>query len=381
MLDCARKYFSPAWIKALILEIRQVGMNTLYLHFSEDMGLRLESKQYPWLAGGDHTLCVYGSANGCAEDDEKFITQDEMADLVHFAQTNGIEVIPSFDSPGHMNYAVKKYNLHFGTDIGNYFHKNGLVSIVHGSSIPKERAQTDYSRGIDITNPEAVQFAMNLYREYGTFFRSLGCTKFDMGGDELLGFGETIDNSLSKWHNLDHWDTYAKRVTGCENAVAYDAFLLYMNGVCAMLKELGYTEIRMWNDDVYRSFDTGWQRAVTLDKSIAIQYWSPKANGGQNPPSVYLNEGHKLYNFTSYYTYYVLGFGVKNGVTPQQIESEWNAYVFDHLHPEHNPTAPDSRIKGAGFCLWTDTPAAETPEEILEHLKPYLAACGKALNS
>lgn len=380
MLDCARKYFSPDWIKTLIGEIRAAGLNTLYIHFSEDMGLRLESKQYPWLAGGDHSLCVYGSANGRAEDDGKFITQDEMADIVRFAHAQGVRIVPSFDSPGHMNYAVKRYNRHFGTDIGNYFHKNGQVSIVHGSSIPRERAQTDYSRGIDITNPEAVAFAMNLYREYGTFFRELGCTVFDMGGDELLGFGDTIDSSRPKWRNLDHWDEHARRLTGDARAVAYDAFLLYMNDICAMLRAMGYEEVRMWNDDVYRSFDTDWQRVVLPDPAIAIQYWTPKANDGKNPPSVYLDAGHKLYNFTSFYTYYVLGFGVKNDVTPARIEQEWNAYVFDPLHPENNPAAPDDRIRGGGFCLWTDTPAAETPEEILTHLRPYIAACGRALN-
>ena len=99
MLDCARKYYTPAWIKRLILEIKSAGFNTISIHFGEDMGNRLESKTYPWLAGGDHSLCVYGAANGQAENDKKFISQDEMADIVRFAQSNDIEVIPSFDSP------------------------------------------------------------------------------------------------------------------------------------------------------------------------------------------------------------------------------------------------------------------------------------------
>ena len=174
MLDCARKYYTPAWIKKLICEIKEAGFNGISIHFSEDMGLRLESKQYPWLAGGDHTLCVYGAANGLAESDSKFITQDEMADIVRFAHAKGIEVIPSFDSPGHMNYAVKKYNAHFKTDIGNYFHKNGKISIVQGSSKLNEIAQTSHSRGIDIANPEAVEFAKSLYLEYGRFSANLG---------------------------------------------------------------------------------------------------------------------------------------------------------------------------------------------------------------
>ena len=138
MLDCGRKYYTPAWIKRLILALKEAGYNAISIHFSEDMGMRLESKVYPWLAGGDHTLCVYDAANGIAEEDGKYITQDEMADIVRFAQANGLDVIPSLDSPGHMNYVVKKYNEHFKTDIGNYFHKDGKVSIVQGSSFHKE---------------------------------------------------------------------------------------------------------------------------------------------------------------------------------------------------------------------------------------------------
>ena len=380
MLDCGRKYFTSDWIKRLILEIKSAGFNAISLHFSEDMGLRLESKTYPWLAGGDHSLCVYGAANGLAEDDEKFITQEEMADIVRFANSEDIEVIPSFDSPGHMNYAVKKYNAHFGRDIGNYFHKNGKISIVQGSSIHKESAQLSHSRGIDISNEEAVEFARNLYTEYGKFFRSLGCRKFDIGGDELLGFGETIDSTLSKWQNLDHWKAHAVKLTGNDNAVAYDAFILYMNDIAALMRSLGYEKILMWNDDVYRDFDTGWQGAAELDRGIDIQYWSVKANGGKNNVHTYLDRGHKVYNFISQYTYYVLGFGARCGKTPEILERDWSAYYFDPEHPENDPPAPDPRILGGGYCLWCDTPAAETEDEIMEHIKPYIAACGKKLN-
>ena len=381
MLDCARKYYTPAWIKRLILEIKDAGFNAISIHFSEDMGLRLESKKYPWLAGGDHSLCVYGAANGMPENDGKFISQDEMADIVRFAQANGIEVISSFDSPGHMNYAVKKYNSVNGADISNYFHKNGKKVIVQGSSIKKEPAQYTFSRGIDITNPEAVKFARDLYEEYGRFFYSLGCRKFDIGGDELLGFGETIDDSLSKWQNLDHWEAYAKQITGKDNAVAYDAFIIYMNGIVELMRSIGYEHILMWNDDVYRDFDTGWQRATELDPSIDIQYWSVKSNGGKNDVYTYLDRGHKVYNFISPCVYYVVGFGgAKYGTTPEILERDWSAYYFDTEKPENNPPAPDPRILGGGYCLWSDSPASETEDEILEHLIPYIRACGKKLN-
>jgi hexosaminidase len=378
-LDCARKYYTPAWIKRLMRAACDEGFNTFTLHFSEEMALRLESKKYPWLAGGDHSLCVFGSAMGCAEDDGKFYTQEEMEDLVRFAQGLGMNVIPSFDSPGHMNYIVKKYNARYGTDISNYFHKNGQVSIVHGSSRTQEEAQLAYSRGIDLTNPDAVALAKALYEEYGRFFRSLGCTDFDIGGDELLGFGDTIDDSYSKWQNLEHWEAYAREKTGNENAVAYDTFLLYVNEISALMKSLGYRRILMWNDEIYRDFDTGYTGVVQPDRDLVMQYWQESPNGGNSTVFTYLDRGHKVLNFNSQYVYYTLGIGSYHGASPEQVENDWSAYTFDSQHPENNPTPPDERVLGGGYCIWSDQPAAESEEEVLEHVLPFLKAAGKAL--
>ncbi len=380
LLDCGRKYFSPELIRRLISTISDAGMNALYLHFSEDMGLRLESKRYPWLAGGDHTLCVHGAALGAPEDDGKYLTQDETRDIVAFAKEHGVEVVPSFDSPGHMNYAVKKYNAHFSADIGNRFHSGGRTSVVQGSSLPHEEAQTKHSRGIDISNPEGVEFARSLYTEYGEFFRSLGCVKFDVGGDELLGFGESIDDTLSKWQSLDHWTELAVRRTGDRRAVAYDAFLLYMNDVYGLMRDLGYTSVRMWNDDVLRSSDTGWQRVAELDRGIEIEYWSPGANGGANPAALYVDEGYSLYNFLNHYGYYVVGAGFRSGVTPKDVEGKWNAFVFDPFDEKRNLAPAHPKVKGGAICIWCDAPGAESAEDVLCHVTPYIYAAGKALS-
>ena len=379
MLDCGRKYFSPKWFERAIPLLKKANMNALYLHFSEEMGLRIESKQFPWLAGGDHTLCVHGSKNGLAEEDKKYLTQDEIKYIASVARDHQIELVPSLDSPGHMNYAVKKYNEHYNTDIGNYFHKNRKVSIVQGSSLTGEDAQKRYSRGIDIANPEAVSFARALLTEYGELFRSLGSKSFDIGGDELLGFGESIDVTLSKWQSLEHWDALAQEKTGRADAVAYDAFLLYMNETASLMRSLGYSSVRMWNDDVLRSGDTNWNRAAELDRDIEIEYWTPSANGGKNTVHTYIDEGYKVYNFINYYTYYVLGFGMKSKITPEQLSSEWNAYSFGTPEKQDRVEPSDTSVLGGGFCVWCDNPSAESAEDILNHISPYLFSAGEAM--
>lgn len=373
-LDCGRKYYSPDWIKDMIREISWSNMNAIYIHFSEEMGFRLESKTYPWLAGGDNTLCIGGASYGVAADNGKYITQDEMREIAAVAKLYHVEIIPSLDSPGHMNYAVKKYNAKYGTDIGNYYHYNGTTAIVQGSG--PEAAQKNYSRGIDISNTEAVTFAKNLYAEYAAFFKELGCTKFDIGGDELLGWGASLA-SVSRWKQLDHWKTYAQNLSGNKNAVAYDAFMYYMNDIYNLVKGYGYTSIRMWNDDALRSADTGWSKVVTLNPGMEIQYWTSTANNIWT----YLNAGYKAYNFLNDYNYYVLGqahdgSGYK-GITPQRIYENWAPNIFTTYDGTgSNIAIGNANVKGSAFCVWCDMPSTESAATVKAGIIPCLRVNG-----
>ena len=361
LLDCGRKYYTPAWIKRLIREMSWAGLNALVLHFSEEMGLGLESATYPWLAGRDGTLCVARDV----DTDNRVLTRANLRDIARVAKQYHVELIPSFDSPGHMNYIVKTYNEHFGVEgldgIGNYFHKDGAVSIVQGSR------NTAHSRGIDISNPTAVAFARELITEYATFFRDeLGCTKFDMGGDELLGWGGVPNNNHTKWQQLDHWAEYARTRSGDDRAVAYDGFLLFMNDLYDLLSGLGYRSVRMWNDDAYRRRDTGWQGAVNLNPNIEIEYWS----GTENPVSAYL--GHRVYNYVNTYNYYVLKENlVYEGANPASMYAEWSPFTYG----EDTLRGTDAdRVGGSAFCVWCDDPSYEDEDTVLEHIRPMLHA-------
>lgn len=392
-LDCGRKYYSPEWIMDMIREMSWSNMNAIYLHFSEEMGFRLESKTYPWLAGADNTLCVNGAASGVAADNGKYITQDEMRQIAKVAKLYHVEIIPSLDSPGHMNYAVKKYNNQYGTDIGNYFHYNGKKSIVQGSG--PESAQKSYSRGIDISNKDAVTFAQNLYKEYANFFKELGCTKFDIGGDELLGWGSAVvsTSTASRWKQLDHWKSYAQQRAKAEglsnysSAVAYDGFMYYMNDIYEIVSSYGYTSVRMWNDDALRTSDTGYQNVVALNNNIEIQYWTPDANSSKNNIWTYLNNGYKAYNFLNSYNYYVLGndhtdngSGGYEGCTSERIYNNWNPYIFipyGDKNTGRNVSVGNENIKGSAFCVWCDNPNAETAAQVKAGVLPLLRSNGK----
>lgn len=380
MLDIGRKYYTVDWIKEMIRELAWADMNALVLHFSEEMGLGIESKLYPWLNGRDGTLCVPQAIAS----DNRYLTQDEIKEIVEYAELYHVEIIPSFDSPGHMNYIVKKFNEQCATkpysftyqgvtytkaagkEIGNYYHYNNQTAIVQGSR------NTAYSRGIDISDDVAVAFTKSLIEEYADLFYGLGCTKFDIGGDELLGWGASLA-SVAKWKQLDHWKAYAQNRSGSSKAVAYDGFLYYMNDLYDLVSGMGYTSVRMWNDDALRSSDTGWSKVVELNKNIEILFWTADANNNTNTVGTYLDAGHNVYNFWDTYNYYALGTTSYPGVDPQTIYENWNPYVFS---TSETRAVGSGAVKGSAYCIWADNPAAVTEEGVMEKALPMIRANG-----
>ncbi len=401
-LDNGRKYFSVDFIKNLIREMSWVNMNTLVLHFSEEMGLGIESKTYPWLHGRDGSLCTGGSV----ATDNTVLTYDDVREIVEYATLYNVEIIPSLDSPGHMNYIVKKvnekaasaafsftyngktYTLPKGQQIGNYFHYNGQTHIVEGTS------NKAYSRGIDISNEVAVAFTKSLLTEYATLFAELGCTQFDIGGDELLGWGTAVVSTsvASRWKQLDHWKTYAQNRAKAEGksnwskAVAYDAFLYYMNDLYDLLTDesLGYTRVRMWNDDAIRTKDTGWQGVVQLNNKIEIWYWDYASNNVWT----YINNGYKVINLLSDYNYYALTTGYLSDprtggflqAYADQIYNEWNPYVFSpnstELGNSVNADPGNTSVLGGAFAIWCDKPTLKTESQLMNEVLPLIRANG-----
>lgn len=363
LLDCGRKYFTPDWIIVLLHEMQVLRLNALILHFSEDMGCRLACPDYPWLAGSDARLCV---VRGITDPDEgKYLTLADLHHIADAAAQAGIELIPSFDTPGHMNYIIDRARRHLGVDYGNRFLTGGITAPVRGSD-------GESCRGVDLANPAARAFAIDLVIAYARIFRALGCRKFDIGGDELLGWGTSPDPGLPKWQQLDHWRDYAAAETNRPDTVAYDCFLGYMNELERRLRALGYTGIRMWNDDAYRTADTAHRGAVKLSPTIDIAYWTNDANGKRNTPATYLAGGHGLYNCLNTYNYYVLKDNlVYPGANPDAIVREWSPHRFgSHLLDGDVRT----RVKGSAFCIWCDDPSYQTQDDVMRNVLPILHA-------
>ena len=123
MLDVARHYEPVAFVKKFIDLLAMHNINTFHWHLTEDQGWRIEIKQYPKLTelGSMRKETVIG--NNSPEYDGKphggFYTQEEVKEIVAYAQDRYITTIPEIDLPGHMMAALTGYP-EFGCTGGPY---------------------------------------------------------------------------------------------------------------------------------------------------------------------------------------------------------------------------------------------------------------------
>jgi hexosaminidase len=104
MLDSARHFQSPAFIRSMIDWMAWHKLNVLHWHLTDDQGWRLEIRKYPRLTSiGAWRIEPSGATYG------GFYTQDEVRGIVRFAAARHVQVIPEIDLPGHATAAIAAY--------------------------------------------------------------------------------------------------------------------------------------------------------------------------------------------------------------------------------------------------------------------------------
>ena len=114
MLDAGRHFFPVPEIKKYIDLLAVHKMNTFHWHLTDDQGWRIEIKKYPKLT---ESASIRPSTMVGAYADHKydnkpyggFYTQDDMREVVKYAQERFITVIPEIEMPGHSVAVLSVY--------------------------------------------------------------------------------------------------------------------------------------------------------------------------------------------------------------------------------------------------------------------------------
>ena len=114
LIDSARHFIPVSELKKTIKMMALYKLNYLHLHLTDDQGWRIEIKKYPLLTEngsvrGETQLTLSGRTDGREYGDGLFYTQNELLELVAFAEKYGVEIIPEIDMPGHLLGAISQY--------------------------------------------------------------------------------------------------------------------------------------------------------------------------------------------------------------------------------------------------------------------------------
>lgn len=121
-LDIARNFHGVETIEKLLTQMAALKLNRLHLHMGDDEGWRLEIQDLPELTEIGAKRCHDLSEQHCLlpqigsgpyAKDKQYLTMADYRNIVSQAGKRNIEIIPSFDAPGHSRAAVKAMEVRY----------------------------------------------------------------------------------------------------------------------------------------------------------------------------------------------------------------------------------------------------------------------------
>jgi hexosaminidase len=289
MLDVSRHFLTVDQVKRYIDHLALYKINTLHLHLSDDQGWRLAIDSWPRLATYGGSTQVGGGPGG-------HYTKEQYKEIVRYAASRHLEVVPEIDMPGHTNAALASYAelncdgvappLYTGTAVG-------FSSLCVGKEI-------------------TYDFVDDVIRELAALTPG---RYIHIGGDEA--------------HSTSHED-----------------YVAFMNRVQPIVATYGKTVI-------------GWHQltGATPQQGALAQYWGldgtrqaekeQVAQAARNGTGLILSPADRVYLDMKYDKSTKLGLA-------------WAGYVevrrsYDWDPATYLPGAPASAVKGVEAPLWTET--------------------------
>lgn len=157
MIDASRHFQPIEVIKRNLDGMAAMKMNVFHWHLVDDQGWRIEIKKYPQLTE--------------LASDGQFYTQNDIKDIVKYAEEKGIMVVPEIDVPGHASALLSVF-----PEIGSKIDNEVTYSVSRKSGV--------HNPTLDPINPKTYQILAAIFDEVCPLFPS---EYFHIGGDENNG--------------------------------------------------------------------------------------------------------------------------------------------------------------------------------------------------
>jgi hexosaminidase len=154
LLDITLHWMPMDVVKRTLDGMASVKMNVLHLHLTEDQMFGIESKVYPRL----HEVGSEGN----------YYTQEDIREVIAYADQRGIRIVPEFDVPGHCTSWLKAYP--------------ELAAVKRDYEL--QRYFGVFDPALDVTKDYTYKFLDSLFTEMAQLFPD---EYFHIGGDENTG--------------------------------------------------------------------------------------------------------------------------------------------------------------------------------------------------
>jgi hexosaminidase len=287
-VDNGRLFVTVGWLENHIKEMAFLKMNLFHWHMSEWNNFRFQSDTHPEIVAAQH------------------YTKAQVAEMMALAKKYHVTILPEFEMPGHMNWALSKHP---------------ELRAVNSSGAAS-------SDNIDLTNPAAYTFISDILNEWLPLIPG---PYFHIGTDEYI----------TDFTAYPQFTTYAKLKFG-PNANAKDVYLNFVNWANDIVRSNGKTAWA-WDDS-----KTGGS-VISINRNIILDSWTFAA---QNE----INQGFQLINSAQASLYYVWYTDWEPMQT--QLYEQWAPNQWSYGSPGSLPPyAPG--LLGAKMELWFDNNQCE----------------------
>lgn len=334
-LDCGRKYFSKDWIIALMHEAKAAGYNQVQLAFG-NKGLRFLLKDMS--VNNYDTQAVTAAIQAGNEayydaGEKNELTEAEMNDIFAAANEIGIEIVPLFNTPFHMEAVI--------TAMGQL----NIQDAYYGNN----------KACLNLSNDYATAFVKALMQKYITYFQGNGCKYFNFGADEYTG----------GWNST---------------------FYNYANEIVSMISAAGMNA-RIFNDSFRSDSNNGYVN------NAQVCYWS--SNSGYASTATVYNYAKKIIN-TNQDFYYVVNKDTQQSTwSPNSYyafsgsfdETTWVNYAKNFSNTTYknfagyNNGAESITPVGSMFCIWCDNPSHKDETQIAKEIRMILRVIGARMQN
>lgn len=337
MLDESRHFKGKEVVFGLLDQMSKLKMNVFHWHLTDDQGWRIEIKKYPLLTkigSKRKNTQVNGvkSHRRTGMPHSGFYTQEEIKEVIAYANKKHITIIPEIEMPGHASAAIASYPW-LGT-----LDKPIEVPVTFGI-LPNI---------YNVSNNRVYQFIEDVLQEVIELFPG---KIIHIGGDEV---------KYDQWENSMEIKKYMEK----NDLKSYaDIQIAFTNKVSNFIENKGY-RMMGWNDILgenlhhWNKHETKEKNNQKLAENTIIHFWK----GSRDLMLSALSKGHDVVNSQHNYTY------LDYSLNYLSLEK---AYKFNPI-PKDIDEHLESQIIGLGCQMWGEW--IPKTEDLYGQVFPRLAA-------